>query len=80
MSRPRIGVLVVDVRGRHLGRVVAINHCCIQTDKPQVISSAGIFAITESEVELICDSEQISRYACPIHKVADVAKQPQGNR
>jgi hypothetical protein len=69
-----LGLLVIDVRGRRLGTVAAINHCCIQLDTGYCVAAPGIFAVTTSEVEIVCDADQLQRYACPLHTTARSAK------
>ena len=62
------GTPVKDVRGRRLGHVSAVLSCCIQVSEQQLaVTREAVFLVGEFGVELICDADQLGRYACPLH-------------
>jgi hypothetical protein len=75
MQKPEQGFAVKDIRGRSLGQIAAVRGCCLQLSdgrgsfKPDAVLSVGQFG-----VELICDAEQLSRYACQMHTAAHAGK------
>lgn len=70
MSQILSGMRVHDVRGRTLGAVVAVFPCCIEIVGGRHIQRNAIFNITESGAELVCDGNQVDRYACLVHRPA----------
>ncbi|MGE0599643.1 MAG: hypothetical protein AB7J35_05615 [Dehalococcoidia bacterium] len=66
------GKPVFDVRGRRIGEIRDIRHCCFNVDlfcvRPEAIFQAG-----DSSVELICDLDQLNRYACAVHTAGAAA-------
>lgn len=64
------GTRVLDVRGRALGTVYQVRHCCIELEGRVSIERAGIFNVTDSGIELVCDGDQLQRYFCRLHHAA----------
>ena len=67
MEKVRTDQKIQDVRGRVLGHVKVVHPCCIEADTGLAIQPAGIFSITAFAVELVCDGDQLGRYACGMH-------------
>ena len=66
---------VRDVRGRGVGAVAALNDCCIQVRGTGLaIQREGILGADQFGFELVCDYDQVQRYACPIHQVWPVRR------
>ena len=74
MAQIAPGTRVFDVRGRSLGAVSGVYHCCIALPGDRHIQHGAIFNITDGGAELLCDEDQLSRYACLIHRAAAAAK------
>lgn len=68
------GTRVFDVRGRTLGPVRGVFHCCIELPGGRHVQRGAIFNITEAGAELICDADQLDRYSCLIHRPVAPAK------
>lgn len=71
MQRMAIGMRVCDVRNRLVGVVGRVNACCFEVEqkaaeKLNLVASA-IYNIESGEVDLICDSTELSRYSCGMH-------------
>mgnify|MGYP001007263555 CR=1 FL=1 len=67
MTTIGLGTQIHDIRGKRLGEVRAVNSCCIQSTEGANIQRDAILNVQEFGVELICDADQISRYACKLH-------------
>lgn len=67
MHQVLAGTRVLDVRGRTLGAVRNVRHCCIEIDGPVSIERSSIFNVTDSGIELVCDADQLDRYFCRLH-------------
>ena len=74
MAQLTPGTRVFDVRGRSLGAIVGVYHCCIQLPGDLHIQRAAVFNLTDAGAELICDADQLARYSCLIHKAVASAK------
>ncbi|MGE0600044.1 MAG: hypothetical protein AB7J35_09750 [Dehalococcoidia bacterium] len=62
----QLGDRVIDVRGRHVGNISDIQPCCIAVGAIRIVPDA-VLQINDSSVELICDADQLARYACSVH-------------
>ena len=67
MEKIRTDQEIQDVRGRLLGRVKVVHPCCIEADTGIAVQPEAIFGITAFAVELVCDADQLTRYACGMH-------------
>lgn len=70
MQRLAIGLRVTDIRGRRAGQVTNLLKCCFEVkgDGPKLnIVQDGIYNVTDTTAELICDLSEVGRYACKIH-------------
>lgn len=67
MHRIPGGTRVLDVRGRALGSVLNVRHCCIEIEGAVSIERSSIFNVTDSGIELVCDADQLDRYFCRLH-------------
>jgi hypothetical protein len=73
MERVVIEMAVRDIRGRSLGKVLGVRSDCFQVSAPTGerwhLTPGSIFSVTIPDgVSLVCDFDQVWRYACPIHR------------
>ena len=74
MNRLTIGMLVVDIRDRHVGNVAALLDDCFQVDRehpPQTwnLTEEAIFNVDAHRATLMCEVGSLERYGCRIHRV-----------
>ena len=69
------GTSVKDIRGRQVGVVATVRSCCIELKEGgRALQPEAVLAVGDFGVELICDADQLGRFACPIHsRVANSA-------
>ena len=74
MQRLTIGMRVCDVRNRLVGVISRINACCFEVDRRPTLSlflvSGAVYNVEAGEVDLICDTNELGRYACGLHNSA----------
>jgi len=72
MNQIRIGMSVLSVRDQHLGTLMAVNPCCLVIERPHApghlaVQPTAVYDVQFQRVVLICDENQLSRYACGMH-------------
>ena len=74
MNRLSVGMLVVDIRERHVGNVAARFEDCFRVDAKQPdrswhLSQEAIFNVDALRATLMCEIGSLERYSCVSHRV-----------
>ena len=71
MQRLAIGMKVCDVRNRVVGVITHVHACCFEVErraeKGLFLVAGAVYNVQPGEVDLICDSKELGRYACGVH-------------
>ncbi len=67
MNARDTGLPVRDIRGRRVGTLSAQYSCCIRLHDGRAIRRDALLSVDQLGAELICDGDQLARFACPLH-------------
>jgi hypothetical protein len=79
MNQFRIGMSVLSVRDQHIGTLMAVNPCCLLIDRRDAlghlaVKPGAVYDVQFQRVVLICDQDQVHRYACGMHSSRQVER------
>jgi hypothetical protein len=79
MNQFRIGMSVLSVRDQHIGTLMAVNACCLLIDRRDAlghlaVKPGAVYDVQFQRVVLICDQDQVHRYACGMHSSRQVER------
>ena len=74
MHRLSIGMLVIDIRERHVGNVAELLGDCFLVDRknpPQTwnLTQEALFNVDGQRATLVCEVQELHRYGCLTHVV-----------
>ena len=74
MHRLSIGMLVIDIRERHVGNVSELLGDCFLVDRkhpPQTwnLTQDALFNVDSERATLVCELQELHRYGCLTHGV-----------
>lgn len=77
MDNVKAGMIVNTIDDRRLGTITALRSCCMTINLDETadkvhVNHSSVFNVGQ-RVTLMCESEGLVRYFCPIHTRARVA-------